>query len=216
MPNKRATQEASEPDLREACVQAAREVIAEQGIEKLSLRDVARRLGVSHQAPYKHFASRDHLLAEVMRRCYHGFAEHLDMRPRSDNPSDELHALGVQYLNYASKHPLEYHLMFSTPWPQPADHPELAREAAHAFSILRSVLNRVHGPSDQENDAVDIDSLYIWSAMHGLAGILQTSCISHLHLKNRIIKTAPEHAMKMISYAMEMRHRLARVETTDS
>ena len=63
---------------------------------------------------------------------------------------------------------------------------------------------------------MDIDSLYIWSAMHGLAGILQTSCISHLKLKNRVIKAAPEHAMQMIGFAIETRQRLARVETSDS
>ena len=56
--------------LKEACLRAAREAIAEQGVEQLSLREVARRLGVSHQAPYRHFPSRDHLLAEVMRRCF--------------------------------------------------------------------------------------------------------------------------------------------------
>jgi AcrR family transcriptional regulator len=59
-------------DLKEACVQAAREVIAEQGVEGLSMRDVARKLGISHQAPYRHFESRDHLLAEIMRRCFRG------------------------------------------------------------------------------------------------------------------------------------------------
>ncbi len=53
-------------DLKEACIQAAREVIAEQGVESLSMRDVSRKLGVSHQAPYRHFPSRDHLLAEIM------------------------------------------------------------------------------------------------------------------------------------------------------
>jgi AcrR family transcriptional regulator len=50
-------------DLREACVKQALEIIAKGGIDSLSLRDVARRLGVSHQAPYKHFPSRDHILA---------------------------------------------------------------------------------------------------------------------------------------------------------
>ncbi|MFX4450801.1 TetR/AcrR family transcriptional regulator, partial [Acinetobacter baumannii] len=52
----------------------------------LSLRDVARRLGVSHQAPYKHFPSRDHILAEVVGRAYASFAAHLEKRPRSDDP----------------------------------------------------------------------------------------------------------------------------------
>jgi len=78
------------------------------------------------------------------------------------------------------------------------------------------VLARVHGLSDQAKDAVDFDSLYIRSAMHGLAGILQTSCISHLRLKNRIIKAAPDHVMQMISLAMEMRQRSAPVGATDA
>ena len=75
--------------LREACIAAAREAIARHGIESLSLRDVARRLGVSHQAPYKHYPSRDHLLAEVMRCGFQQFARHLDARLHFDNRSEE-------------------------------------------------------------------------------------------------------------------------------
>ncbi len=58
------TNATSKIDLKEACVVAAQEVIAERGVENLSLREVSRKLGVSHQAPYKHYPSRDHLLAE--------------------------------------------------------------------------------------------------------------------------------------------------------
>jgi AcrR family transcriptional regulator len=129
-------------DLKEACIQAAREVIAEQGVEGLSLRDVARRLGVSHQAPYKHYASRDHLLAEVIRRCFVHFAEALDARQRHDDARAELHELGRRYLVYATQHALEYRLMFATPWPEPAQHPELVRTALHAFDVLRAVSER--------------------------------------------------------------------------
>ena len=64
------TNPTSKIDLKEACVVAAQEVIAERGVENLSLREVSRKLGVSHQAPYKHYPSRDHLLAEpVYRSC---------------------------------------------------------------------------------------------------------------------------------------------------
>ena len=58
--------------MREACVEEALAIVGEAGLEALSLREVARRLHVSHQAPYKHFPSRDHILAEVVGRAFAG------------------------------------------------------------------------------------------------------------------------------------------------
>ena len=126
-------------DLKEACIQAAREVIAEQGIEGLSLRDVARKLGVSHQAPYRHYPSRDHLLAAIMQRCFEDFANFLDQASKA-HVSDALLGMGQAYMHYAAQHPLEYRLMFGTPWPEPAAHPELVCHAVHAFDLLRQHL----------------------------------------------------------------------------
>ncbi len=102
-------------DVREACIDEALVIIEAEGIEALSLREVARRLGVSHQAPYKHYPSRDHLLAEVVRRAFAAFADHLDARPRKADPFADLHAMGQAYLDYALRHPLQYRLIFGTP-----------------------------------------------------------------------------------------------------
>jgi AcrR family transcriptional regulator len=182
-------------ELRDACIVAAQEVIAERGIENLSLRDVARKLGVSHQAPYKHYPSRDHLLAEVMRRCFQRFAAHLDARPRFDDPEQDLESLGLQYLAYAQQHPLEYRLMFSTTWPDAAEQLDLVRDAAHAFDVLRAVLRRLHGDAPAMRATVDLDALYIWSTMHGLAGVMNGQCIGKLDLKATVLKRAVPHAM---------------------
>lgn len=192
-------------ELKEACVQAAREVIAEHGVENLSLRDVARRLGVSHQAPYKHYPSRDHLLAEVVRRCFQGFAEHLDARERFEAPEADLESMGRQYLNYAARHPLEYRLMFGTPWPQAAEHPSLVKDARHAFDLLRGVLRRVHGDAPSKRVLIDLDALFIWSSMHGLAGIMQCNVTEQLGLSPQVSGQAAHHVMLMISAAMGSR-----------
>ncbi len=197
MPRKRKTP-AAPLELREACVIAAREVIAEEGVENLSLRDVARRLGVSHQAPYKHYASRDHLLAEVVRRCFEGFAAHLDARQHFDDPAEDLKSLGLRYLSYASQRPLEYRLMFGTPWPASAEHPDLVRDAVHAFDILRQVLRRVHGTAVAGQDRVDFDALFVWSSMHGLAGVMNGECIGRLDLSPKVFDEASAHIMDMV------------------
>ncbi|MFW2357210.1 TetR/AcrR family transcriptional regulator [Hydrogenophaga sp.] len=203
MPRKKETP--SPPlDLRDACVEAAREAIAAHGIENLSLRDVARRLGVSHQAPYRHYPSRDHLLAEVMRRCFERFAAFLDAREPHDDARQDLEALGRQYLGFAQMHPLEYRLMFSTPWPEAAEHPDLVRDATHTFDILRQVLRRVHGAGAQR-EAVDLDALYIWSTMHGLAGVMNGNCIGQLDLSDTVHRQAVEHAMSMVDLGLAAR-----------
>jgi AcrR family transcriptional regulator len=101
-------------ELKEVCIQAAREVIAAQGTEGLSMRDVARKLNISHQAPYKHFPSRDHLLAKIMRRCFEDFAQFIDAEAKA-HVTDQLRGMGEAYLAHASLKPLEYRLMFGTP-----------------------------------------------------------------------------------------------------
>lgn len=182
-------------ELRDACIVAAQQVIAERGIENLSLREVARKLGVSHQAPYRHYPSRDHLLAEVMRRCFRRFAAHLDARACFDDPEKDLDSLGRQYLAYARQHPLEYRLMFSTTWPETADTLDLVSDATHAFDVLRDVLRRMHGDVPAMREVVELDALYIWSTMHGLAGVMNGQCIDRLGLKGRVLKQAVRHSM---------------------
>lgn len=202
MPTKKKTASAPPLELREACILAAHQVIAERGIENLSLREVARKLGVSHQAPYKHYANRDVLLSEVLRRCFQGFAQYLDGRERFDDPEQDLESLGERYLTYARQHPLEYRLMFSTPWPEAAVEMELVQDATHAFDVLRGVLRRLHGDRPDTRELVELDALYIWSTVHGLAGVMNGPCVERLDLKARVLKQAVPHAMDRMGVAL--------------
>lgn len=193
-------------DLKDACVREARALIAERGLESLSLRDVARRLGVSHQAPYKHYPSRDHLLAEVIRRCFREFAAWLDDRPAEADARSDLGALGERYLRYAARHPLEYRLMFNTPWPQADDGaawPGLVADAVHAFDVLRAVLRRLHGDAAAQRRRVDLDAMAIWSQVHGLASILQSDVMGQLRLAAGARGALPAHAMHLLGLALD-------------
>ncbi len=190
-------------DLKEACVRAAREVIAEQGIEALSMRDVARKLGISHQAPYRHFESRDHLLAEIMRRCFVDFAEHLDRGKSLDGPDGRQDDMGSAYLAYAEQKPLEYRLMFGTPWPEPAQHPELVKYAVHAFDILRNSQRARHGDGAAQRARADLDALFIWSTLHGMATIRQANVMQHLVLAPEVMPRLEADLRHKIDAALE-------------
>ena len=198
-------------ELKDACIEAAQAVIAEHGIEKLSLRDVARRLNVSHQAPYKHYPSRDHLLAEVIRRCFRRFTVALNSRNRSDDPIEDMRALGISYLSFALQNPLEYRLMFGTPWPQVQVSPELVIDCQHSFNVLREALTPLYAGTGAEADVIDADAMFVWSSMHGLATILQSQVMQHLDLKPDVIQHAAENVMQMIDVAL-----LARITSLSS
>jgi AcrR family transcriptional regulator len=197
------------PDLKEACIQAAREVIAEHGIERLSLRDVARKLGVSHQAPYRHYPSRDHLLAAIMQRCFEDFAAFLDQAAKA-HASDALLGMGQAYMRFAAEHPLEYRLMFGTPWPEPAAHPELVHHAVHAFDLLRHHLQQqVQQRADtKQSDMLallaqaELQALFIWSALHGMASIQQANVMHHLMLSPGVSEMAEPYLMGMVHTAL--------------
>jgi AcrR family transcriptional regulator len=195
-------------DLKEACIQAAREVIAEQGVEGLSLRDVARKLGVSHQAPYRHYPSRDHLLAAIMQRCFEDFATCLDQGAQHHD-CDALRGMGEAYMRYAAQKPLEYRLMFGTPWPEPAKHPELVRHAVHAFGLLRQHLHqqlRTAHMDSRDSPALlaqaELQALFIWSSLHGLASIMQANVMQHLVLSPGVPALAQPYLMGMVQSAL--------------
>src|SRR5690606_4666564 len=100
-------------DLRGALLRAASEVLAEQGEAAISLREVARRAGVSHNAPYRHFSDREALLAALaelgfdeLLGCMRGAAQGLE-------PRDGLAALGRCYVGFALQRRGLFRLMFS-------------------------------------------------------------------------------------------------------
>lgn len=184
---------AAQGDVREACVAAAHAFIARHGVERLSLREVARELGVSHQAPYKHYASRDELLAEVIARCFARFTAHLEARRKSADPQRDLEALGAAYLDFAFRNPLEYRLMFATPWPEGTGHEALDAGARTSFAVLREVLARRAPPRSAQR--TELDALLVWSSMHGLASVLQGDVMQRLSLSRRVLDESARHIL---------------------
>ena len=191
--------------LKEACVLKAIEAIHDKGLEGLSLRDVARRLNVSHQAPYKHFATKDHLLAEVIRRCLREFAKVLRSSGRNEAgealpPSEAMRALGRTYLSYAASHPLEYRLMFMTPWPEEARDAGLKADARAAFDVLGDRLSGIS--SYQSAEERDRDAMFIWSSIHGIASVLESEAMRYLSFSETQAEAAVAHSMTMMDRAL--------------
>jgi len=192
-------------DLREGCLVEAMGIIKDRGLEELSLREVARRLGVSHQAPYRHFPSRDHLLAEVVDRAFRRFDDFLAQAGVTEDPRADLQRMGQLYLEYAARFPLEYRLMFGAKLPRVEEHPQMMERGCGAFDQLRDVLARMVGGT-RDDAVVTAEAMFAWSTIHGLASILQTEAMGNLGIDADLQRAVSDHVLGRIDAALAPVH----------
>lgn len=190
--------------LREACIEEALSIIVSKGVEKLSMREVARRLGVSHQAPYRHFPSRDHVLAEIVRRAFAEFAATLSAPRHTADPAADALAMGYAYVQFAHSEPLQYRLMFGGALPDPEAHPEMMQGARDAFNVLRAALVRVwESQGEQASGAViDREALFVWSSLHGVVSLMRSDAIETLDLDPSARRDFVAHALAQVGKAL--------------
>ena len=157
-------------DLRRALIDAALALLAE-GRHDFTLREAARRVGVSHAAPYKHFADKRDLLAAVAAEGFEGLrrttaaasAGHTD-------PCDRFTACGAAYVRFGLAGPARYRLMFGPALADDADVPGLAAAANAAYGQLRGNVAALDaaGLLAIEPEAA---ALCAWSFVHGLTSL---------------------------------------------
>ncbi len=164
-------------NLREALIQAALGLIAERGIAGFAVAELARAVGVSAAAPYRHFRDRDAVVAEVARRGFDNLAA--EMRSAVDahrgNPVAALEAGAQAHLAFAAREQPVYAAMFDPHFPAGA-HPDLVRAREAAFAVLRAAANAAceRSRAPQRPPPLMV-SLHIWSLTHGIAALFAGS-----------------------------------------
>jgi AcrR family transcriptional regulator len=160
-------------NLKEELVRAALELIAQKGPSGFTFAEAARSAGVSPAAPYRHFAGRDELLADVALRGFKEFEQVLarawdDGRPDVATAFDRL---GKAYLDFARKEPAYYSAMFEAGIPLDIS-PELREAGERAFNVLRAASERLIAtmPAKSRPPALMM-ALHIWAMSHGVASL---------------------------------------------
>lgn len=150
-------------DLRAALLKAASTILEKQGLEALALREVARRAGVSHNAPYRHFPQREALLAALAAE---GFAL-LGQAQRKAAAVQGLRGMGEAYVQFALEHPQRFRLMFGGQV-QIDKHEGLREVAVGMFERLSGALAERVPEAKGARDS----SIAAWALVHGLALLL--------------------------------------------
>ncbi len=156
-------------DLRQSLIDAAIELIQTSNVDQLSLREVARQVGVSHNAPYRHFPDKEALLSAVAEQGFQRLrlATENALVGTSSNSAERLRAIGSSYVQFAIQNPMYYRVMFSE-YNRRQDE-ALKAAMAQSFAVLFMVI--------QEGQAIGYFRLgdprlmaqTAWSLVHGIA-----------------------------------------------
>ena len=171
-------------DLHEKLLVAGEKALGEMPMEQVSLREIARRAGVSHAAPKHHFPTMGHLLGEIAARGFQRFIAALDQGANTaaeQTPDARLTAMGRAYFRFAEDNPAAYRLMFGGR-DQCVMTPHLVEASFAAWNQLLNAVEAVTGSAKAEAAA-----MHVWSSVHGL---------SMLKLSHRLPPDMPLHSIE--------------------
>jgi AcrR family transcriptional regulator len=161
-------------DLRNALIQAGLSILAEEGVQALTLRAVARRVGVSHAAPYRHFSDKEALLAAIAEQGFDLLTASVGAAAERfpADPAAQLAEAGWAYVQFALEHPAHLRVMFGGVIRTPAMHPGLRTAGARAFTSLGDIVQAGQQAGTIIDGAPEQLTLTAWSLVHGLAVLL--------------------------------------------
>ncbi|WP_334120452.1 TetR/AcrR family transcriptional regulator [Limnobacter sp.] len=195
-----------EDDLKNRCLTLAFNELDSGQINDLSLRAIARDLGVSHQAPYRHFKSKDDLLRTMTLACFRQFSETLDKRAKGNYEWKNLRSMGVAYIHYALNYPHRYRLMFNEYQAGNGMGGEVLKQVQYSFLLLRDQLELIK-KSNPEAGELDpqADAMFIWSCLHGLVSLLENPLTDKLPVRESVLKNLVDHVLDRIGTGLQPR-----------
>lgn len=176
-------------NLKNALVEAALAQVSREGAASLNLRALARSLGVTHPAVYRHFANKEALLEAVAQHGFETLATTLEDAVAETSSEETLEALITAYVGFAAAHPELSRVMFALVSAQArADNPELYAATKKAYAVLLSSIGETPGGEQVRGPVV-------WALVHGLAQLTVEKQLDKLgdpEQRSVIIKKAAE------------------------
>jgi len=161
-------------NLRAQLLDTAVKHLREQGVEKLSLRAIAREIGVSQTAPYRHFEDKSALLAALAAAGFEMLTREMmeAIKPHKNNAGRALQASGTAYINFARRNPEKYQLMFGQRIIDVQQYPELAAHSKESFQVLVDIIEQGIKEKTFKKQPVEMVANTAWALVHGLATLI--------------------------------------------
>lgn len=161
-------------EVRERIIAAARDLFADRGLDGVSMRGVAERVGVTATALYHYFENKDELVREVVGSGFREFGRYLEAAAR-EHPHGSLarvRALGEAYVRFALENHAYFRVLFSMQRPAPTGIEELPEGGG--YDLFRQAVEDAIAAGEIREAEPDLVVMYLWSVVHGLVTIALT------------------------------------------
>lgn len=170
MPSRKPAAQYHHGDLRNALLLEAVKAIGTEGVEKLTLRDVGARLGVSRTALYRHFPDKAALIAAVSAEGFQRLrADLLNAWGTAEGTRRGFDLMGVAYVGFAVAHPSHYRVMFGDYRRLCEGHADLQGAAGSAFEVLVQAITSLQAARLARLDDPMLMAQFVWATVHGIA-----------------------------------------------
>ncbi len=161
-------------DLKNALIQAGLTILSQEGIQSLSLRKVAKYVGVSHAAPYAHFADKQALVAAIAAEGYKRLYEQVSAaaQANADDPRTQLIETAWAYVQFALYSPDHFKVTFSGVVEHEHDYPDYLEQAKKNFTLMVKVVTACQAYQLLPQGDTELLVIGIWSGIHGLIHLL--------------------------------------------
>ena len=160
--------------LRRRILDASVALVEEQGVRAVSFREVARRAGVSHQAPYHHFGNHHGILRAIAEEGFSGLAK--AMRSAAEkagpDPLDALTGSGVSYVIFATENVGHFRVMFQKALVDLRDEDAPLEQAEETYGVLLALADAAHEAGYGKHLGAEGLAHLCWSTVHGIAVLL--------------------------------------------
>ncbi len=177
-------------DLKNALIKAGVEILSKEGVYGLSLRKVAQKAGVSHTAPYSHFADKQALIAAISTEGFQIICEHLEsaIKRYQGKPIRQLIEACWAYIQFALSDPAHFKVTLSSVLEREQDYPEFVEMSNKCFSQLVRIVENCQAAGLLRPGPSDVEAINVWSMVHGFVSLLLEGQFYHTILERFTVR----------------------------
>jgi AcrR family transcriptional regulator len=184
-------------DLKNALIEAGIKILSKEGVGGLSLRKVAKQAGVSHSAPYAHFADKQSLIAAISTEGFKQLYAELDaaILSHAGDPKGQLMEGAWAYVQFAMNNTDAFKIMFSGVLEKERDYPSFVEISHNTFGRVVDIVRACQEAGVLRPAPAEMMAVAVWGQLHGIISLILEGQVSHVVLDRFSIREIVFFAM---------------------